>query len=163
MNRDSDREQFRPLRRLLALKRHEQPPPGYYHDFSSQVIARLRAGDCGEPDGFVPRLLARLPWLERWWGSFSARPTLAGAFGAAMCALLVSVVVYSENGEASVGSVLASQGALGMAGTTGIPPTDLLDRTALGSSTNPIAPPASSLFNQYDLNPQPASLVVPAH
>ena len=88
MRRDLDKDQFRPLRRLLALKRHEQPPPGFYHDFSSQVIARLRAGDVGEPENFLQRLLSEAPWLERWWGAFANRPTLAGAFGAGACALL---------------------------------------------------------------------------
>jgi len=164
MHRDSDKEQFRQLRRLLVLKRHEQPPPGFYHDFSSQVIARLRAGDCGEPDGFIQRLLAQAPWLERWWGAFATRPTLAGAFGAGVCALLVSAVVYSENSEpASVNSVLASQGNLGMSAAGGIAASDALDRSALGSSTNPIAPTAPSIFDKFDLNVQPASLALPAN
>jgi len=156
MNRHSDREQFRELRRLLALKRHEQPPPGYYHQFSGQVMARLRAGDLGASESFIQRLLVQAPWLERWWGAFANRPTLAGAFGAAVCALLVSTVVYSENSEpASVGSVLASQGI----NTGGMPSTDALDHSPV-SSTNPIP---GSLFGQFDLNVQPASLVLPAN
>jgi hypothetical protein len=165
MRRDLDKDQFRSLRRLLALKRHEQPPPGFYHDFSSQVIARLRAGDCGEPENFLQRLLSEAPWLERWWGAFANRPTLAGAFGAGVCALLVSMVVYSEGGEpTSVNAVLASQGGPGMSVAAGMTSTDLLDRSALGSSTNPIAPASPSLFNQQlDLNIQPASFALPAN
>ena len=163
MSRDSDKEQFRQLRRLLALKRHEQPPPGFYHGFSSQVIARIRAGETGAPDTIFHRLLVQAPWLERWWGAFANRPSLAGAFGAGVCALLVSLVVYSENSEpASLNSVLASQGGFGTATAASIPTTDPLEHGSI-SSTNAIPLPGGSLFDRFDLNVQPAGLTLPAN
>ena len=41
-------DQFKPLLRLLACKRHEQPPPGYFDSFSRKVMARLEADDRSE-------------------------------------------------------------------------------------------------------------------
>ena len=38
---------FSELKRLLKLKRHEVPPPGYFNDFSAEIIARIRAGERG--------------------------------------------------------------------------------------------------------------------
>ena len=89
-----DQQNFESLRRLLALKRHEQPPPGYFNSFSQQVVARIRAGELGADSA---------PWenwltsrLQRLWLAFETKPILAGVFGAGVCALLISGVIYSE-------------------------------------------------------------------
>jgi hypothetical protein len=90
-----DSEDFGPLRRLLALKGHEQPPPGYFNGFSGQVIARIQAGErVGE--GALDRLFWEGAWLQRLWAALEAKPILAGAFGAAVCGLLIFGVIYSE-------------------------------------------------------------------
>jgi hypothetical protein len=56
--------------RLLALKRHETPPPGYFHRFPDQVILHLRAG--------------RTPAVEPWWSRLrewlATEPALAGSY-----------------------------------------------------------------------------------
>ena len=68
---------FESLRRLLALKRHEVPPPGYFENFSSQVTARIRAGEdraTEEQQGI------ELPWFFRLLSAFEAKPAFAGAF-----------------------------------------------------------------------------------
>ena len=80
---------------MLALKRYEQPPPGYFNNFSGQVIARIKAGE-GAHEGFLDRLFWEAPWLQRLWAALETKPIMAGAFGAAVCALLVAGVVYSE-------------------------------------------------------------------
>jgi hypothetical protein len=94
MSMTPDHEDFEQLRRLLALKRHEQPPPGYFNSFSQQVLARIRAGELGADTAPWERWLTSP--LQRLWLTFETKPVLAGVFGAAVCALLISGVVYSE-------------------------------------------------------------------
>ncbi|PYJ05511.1 MAG: hypothetical protein DME25_08320, partial [Verrucomicrobia bacterium] len=84
MNPES--QDFTQLRRLLALKRHEQPPPGYFHDFSRQVVVRIRAGATGDPES---AMVWEVPWLRRLWAAFETKPILAGAFGVLVCGLLL--------------------------------------------------------------------------
>jgi len=96
-----EQSNFKDLRRLLALKRHEQPPPGYFHDFSHQVIARIQASETAAALGPIERLLGRLPWLRGVWDGFEAKPLVAGAFGVAVCSLLVVGLVSSERSDAS--------------------------------------------------------------
>jgi hypothetical protein len=88
---NSDSENFEQLRRLLALKRYEQPPPRYFVDFSSQVLARIRAGEDA-----TFRLETESTWWQRLWSAFEARPVFAGGFGAAVCAVLVSGIFISS-------------------------------------------------------------------
>src|SRR6185295_5567848 len=90
MNPDS--ENFEPLRRLLALKRHEQPPPGYFDGFSREVMARIRAGET-EPS----REASAGSLWQRLWTMLEAKPIFAGAFGAGVCAVLISGILNSES------------------------------------------------------------------
>ena len=103
MNQDT--ENFEQLRRLLALKRYEQPPPGYFNDFSSQVIARIKVGERGEEGAFLDRLLWEAPWLRRIWAALEAKPILAGVFGVAMCGLLIAGVIYSDRTDPALALV----------------------------------------------------------
>ncbi|HEY2082228.1 MAG TPA: hypothetical protein VGI88_05545, partial [Verrucomicrobiae bacterium] len=76
MNPDS--ENFDSLQRLLALKRHEIPPPGYFDRFSRDVMARIKAGENGGAIGF------ELSWFQRLLSIFDVKPLFAGAFGTAV-------------------------------------------------------------------------------
>lgn len=96
MNMDPEQENFESLRRVLVLKRYEQPPPGYFDRFSRRVMARIEAGEeMAEERAMV------LPWAARWlqqlWMAFQAKPMLAGAFGLLVCGLLVGGIAYSDS------------------------------------------------------------------
>jgi len=103
MSMSPEQEIFKQLRRLLVLKRYEQPPPGYFKDFSHQVIIRIQAGERVE-DSIFERLHWEAPWLHRLWTALEAKPILAGAFGVAVCGLLISGIVYSEKMEPAAAS-----------------------------------------------------------
>ena len=58
---------FDSLRRILILKRHEQPPPGFYDRFSRDVMARIKAGEMGDKIGLEP------VWYRRVLGIFELK------------------------------------------------------------------------------------------
>ena len=101
MTMDPEQHNFEQLRRLLALKRHEQPPPGYFSSFSRQVVARIKAGETAASDSLWERVLTRLPWLQNLWTGFEVKPIVAGAFGISVCSLLIFGLVSSERIESN--------------------------------------------------------------
>jgi hypothetical protein len=106
MNTPSDHD-FAELQRLLRLKRHEQPPPGYFEALPRQVMASLRKqprAQAGEGTEGVPAWI--LSFLER----IQAQPAFAGLVGAGLCILLLGAVVFYEKdakGPQPMPSVLA--------------------------------------------------------
>jgi hypothetical protein len=87
MNQEND--DFVALRRLLALKRHEQPPPGYYDRLAKSIHARLAAEQ------------AREPWWSRLFTLWDIRPAWAGAFAVAVVGLYAVGVSLSGRPAAS--------------------------------------------------------------
>ena len=150
MNPDS--EQFELLRKLLVLKQHEEPPPGYFNRFSGQVIARIKAGDQAE-DGPA--------WVRKLRAIFEAKPMLTGAFGAAVCALAISGFVFSEDGE--TGSAIRGSTPEGNPALGGNMALNQMPETVRfsASSTNPVSPTLRALFDQPQFNAQPASFGFP--
>jgi hypothetical protein len=98
-------DDFEQLRRLLALKKHEQPPPGYFHGFSRQVIVRIKAGEAGDEVEASFWSFGNGSLFQRIWATLDARPILAGAFGVAVCGFFVVGALISENGTATEISV----------------------------------------------------------
>ena len=87
---------FESLRRLLVLKRHETPPPGYFNYFSSQVLQRIRAGDPGTSANWAEELFGQAPWLEKLAQVLDVKPVFASAFAGALCLLLFLGIIYAE-------------------------------------------------------------------
>jgi hypothetical protein len=152
-----DSENFESLRRLLAIKRHEQPPPGYFNTFSSDVISRLREEQRRAQD--LDKRFEQAPWLLRLFTMLETKPVFAGAFGMGVCALLIAGVVYSENVQpAPIATAL-----IGGAGSPLISDATSSKDTSLGmmpvsETTNRIA----SLFDQIqDVKPKPVNFSMP--
>ena len=133
MNQDS--ENFDSLRQLLALKRHEVPPPGYYDRLSRDIMARIKAGDTGNELG------ADLSWFKRLLNVFDVKPIFAGAFGTAVCAFLISGFITSERTPAFAAGTAMPEGPM-IADPSG---RTLADASFVASSNS--VPPTGSLFD----------------
>lgn len=100
--------QFEPLCKLLAIKRHEVPPPGYFDRFSDQVISRIQDAKSSRPKTPLERLFAEAPWILNLLQAFQARPALAGFFASAVCLLMVGVLVATDQQDTPSSSLLTS-------------------------------------------------------
>jgi hypothetical protein len=88
---NSGDQDFEQLRKLLKVKRYEQPPPGYFNRFSDSVINRLeRETESGRRVGFG----ADWGWLGALRRVFSENPISAGIF--AVCGIIMVVVGNSQ-------------------------------------------------------------------
>ena len=135
-----EQENFESLKKLLALKRHEVPPPGYHEQFASEIRARSMAGEHHQSD-LWRELGDEASWLQRMWQLFSDRPTLAGAFGMAVCALALTGIYFVQKPAADDGlmaTTLTAPAPVSLASGGSVVPS--------ASSTNPISA-ANSLFN----------------
>jgi hypothetical protein len=155
-----EHDEFDGLRRLLKLKRYEQPPPGYFHDFSQQVIAQIRANAGLERDSLLDRMSWEAPWLQRFLEAFRLKPVLAVSFGTTVCALLVGGVLYSESLEfqpPKLVEVKAPAPATAMFASELATAGGLAGASVLGtnSSLNIGLQPGGSLFDNFSISPEP--------
>jgi hypothetical protein len=148
-----EQQNFDQLRRLLALKRHEVPPPGYYANFSREVVARIRAGERGES---ASSREWQTGWWHRFWNVLEAQPVLAGAVGAFVCGAMVWTFMASETPDSQAMAVMGTDPVAQFADNSGFQP---MAQPASFTSTNRSIPQPShgSLFDDirmaHPINP----------
>jgi hypothetical protein len=143
-------EEFSRLRKLLALKRREPPPPGYFEHFSDKVIARIEA------EG----LCARNAWWQRLFPEWDAKPVLACAYGLVIMGLLAVGVGVSQSldteeaaapdlGQPWFAQAPASDAVLPV--SISVAPSSLTGQTNPASSVNPVISSGAPSF-LFDVN-----------
>jgi hypothetical protein len=156
---------FELLRRLLVLKRHETPPPGYFNYFSRQVLQRIRAGDTGKSASRLEELFGQGAWLGKLLQAFDVKPVFASAFAGALCLLLFLGIIYAERPDLSSQPVLqyATTAASFAAVSPSLSPS--ADQMGIVSSTEPVLSlqPVASLFGQQHSLAQPVSFSLPGN
>ena len=157
---NSEKENFEQLRRLLKLKRYEQPPPGYFTNFSSKVLARIEAGPA-RPDNLIEWLYARMPWLEEFVAGLGT-PKVAWACAITAGALMISGLVMSEATTEFAGNsdniIPVTGEAVGSSTTVAATPVSIdasaNNATSVNTSSNELG---GSLFDQIRPETMPAS------
>jgi hypothetical protein len=156
---------FESLRRLLVLKRHETPPPGYFNYFSRQVLQRIRAGDTGKSANWLEELFGQATWLGKLLQAFDVKPVFASAFAGALCLLLFLGIIYAERPDFTSQPLL--QAATTAASFAAVSPSlsQSADQMGIVSSTDPVLSlqPVASLFGQQSSLAQPVSFSLPGN
>ena len=147
---------FESLRRLLALKRHEIPPPGYFNDFSGAVISRIRAGEANMSANISERLFAEAPWFSKLVQAFEFKPAFAGAFASALFLLLVCGIIFAERPDSApqpfLEAMTQNSGSAPQLATVSPIALPQTDQTGIIATTNPVLnlQPIASLFGQQN-------------
>lgn len=131
---------FESIRRLLALKRHETPPPGYFNNFSRTVVQGIRENRKADSGRLFSVLHAQAPWLEKLMQVFSARPVFASGFAGALCVLLFMAVINGERPDLTMQAQLPGYVA-STASLAALSPAALsssANQPGIVSSTNPV-------------------------
>src|SRR5688500_12091740 len=91
---NSSPEDFKDLRRLLALKRHEQPPPGFFSYLPDKIQIRIDREDLSEH--------------STWWDcivlKLDAQPILAGAYAFTISGLMLMGFKVSQDLQLGAGT-----------------------------------------------------------
>ena len=94
MNSQSDN--FEQIRKLLSLKKYEQPPPGYFEHLSARIINRIESADAG-----------RTTLWERLGFAFGSKPAFVCALGVVICGLFCIGILSTVQGTTAAPPQLA--------------------------------------------------------
>lgn len=140
--------------RIIALKRYEQPPPGYFHLLPDRIITRIERGE-GQPD-----------FWETLMAAFNIRPGLVYAFALSVCGAVTVGIFYSPKSEATAGVTGPMPDSLwAVSQTSPAPDNDSESRRGLhvvnwlGSTAPVTAAETTSAFEMDAAHPVPASFV----
>ena len=124
---------FDGLKKMLKWKRHEQPPPRFFNEFSGRVLARIEAGETGK----------KTSWWELLGFEFGLKPALAGATAMLAGGMLVYGIISSMNEPAR--ATLPGQEGQGIFPSPGLASTQPAGSATLAAqpsgsdnSTNPV-------------------------
>ena len=152
---------FESLRRLLAQKRQETPPPGYFNSFSGQIIARIRAGEARAPQTDAEQYFSEAPWLLKLLQAFELKPAFAGAFASALSLLLVFGIIYAERPDSGPQPILQtseqSMGSFAAMSPGAIAQPAIASDTTTSNSAATSLQPVASLFGSQNVFAQPVS------
>ena len=126
----NESNEFESLQQLLALKRHEEPPPGYFDRLPGEVLARI-AHAAAHPE----------PVWRRWLAAWELSPALATSYAAVAVALVLGGVWWAKQSGTPSGPRLV---------TAPVPSAASPTNTIIASNS---APPG--LFNPPSLQVQP--------
>jgi hypothetical protein len=150
MNSDQD---FEDLRKLLALKKYEQPPPRYFSELPSRIWVRIERE--GQTTSFWARFIP----------NFGLNPALAYSFGLLACGTLVFGIGYTlrTESEQTASGTIANENVLLASPRLATRPVSELNlsnyQAARLASTNPVmnSEPLPSLFNSLPVQVAPVS------
>jgi hypothetical protein len=147
----SGQEDFDQLRKLLKVKRYEQPPPGYFSRFSDGVINRLeREARSGQSS----RAAAGLGWFGMLRRVLAENPISAGIF--AVCGIMMVVVGNSQFLDKYAANADGSRFALGPEAHNGV---DSKIKSGLALAAQPVsADMMASSVNPVFMNAQDSLL-----
>ncbi len=160
---------FESLRQLLALKKHEVPPPGYFNRFSHRVISEIESGERLTDS---ERFFATVPWLFRLLSSMQARPALVGTAATGIFVLMAIGLIVADRPDSSLEVAASAMAPVDPANSLSVSQTfassDLMTASASSSSaetagtglaisTNLSLQPVASMFGHPNSLVQPAS------
>jgi hypothetical protein len=152
---------FESLQRLLAQKRRELPPPGYFNSFSGQIVARIRTGEARAVQTDAEKYFSQAPWLLKLLQAFELKPAFAGAFAGALSLLLVLGIIYADRPDSGPQPILQTpeqtiSSFAAMSPSAIEQPGNAIDLTASNSAATSLQPVAS-LFGSKNAFAQPVS------